>query len=64
MRELFPIGEAFESVTVNGWVLEVLGRFPQAGDAFHYGDLTVTVEPGHTCACHKVQQDLGISVSK
>lgn len=44
LRELFPIDEAFESVTVNGWVLEVLGRFPQPGDTFDYQDLCVTVE--------------------
>ena len=44
LRELFPIGEDFDSVTVNGWVLEVLGHFPQAGDAFDYQGLRVTVE--------------------
>ncbi len=44
MRELFPIDEAHDSVTVNGWVLEVLGHFPQPGDAFDYGDLRITVE--------------------
>ncbi len=44
LRERFPIGEAFESVTVNGWVLEVLGHLPQPGDAFDYGDLHVTVD--------------------
>ena len=25
---------------------------------------TVTVGPGHTCACHKVQQELGITKSE
>ena len=44
LRELFPIEETFESVTVNGWVLEVLGRFPQPGDEFDYMNLRVTVE--------------------
>ena len=44
LRELFPISDEFESVTVNGWVLEVLGHLPQPGDAFDYGDLHVTVE--------------------
>ena len=44
VRELFPIDEDFDSVTVNGWVLEVLGHFPQAGDTFEYRDLRVTVE--------------------
>ena len=44
LRERFPIDERFESVTVNGWVLEVLGRFPQPGDSFDYKGLHVTVE--------------------
>ncbi len=44
LRELFPIGEDFDSVTVNGWVLEMLGRFPQDGDSFDYGPMRVTVE--------------------
>ena len=53
LRELFPIGEEFESVTVNGWVLEVLGRFPQPGDSFEYQGLHVTVEKA---ARRKVEQ--------
>ena len=44
VRELFPIAEDFDSVTVNGWVLEVLGRFPNPGDSFDYEGLKVTVE--------------------
>lgn len=44
LRELFPIGEDFDSVTVNGWVLEVLGHFPNPGDTFEYEGLKVTVE--------------------
>ncbi len=44
VRELFPIGEDFDSVTVNGWVLEVLGHFPNPGDTFEYEGLKVTVE--------------------
>ena len=44
LRELFDIPETFDSVTVNGWVTEVLGRFPQAGDTFDAGDMRVTVE--------------------
>ena len=38
------IPESYESVTVNGWVLEVLGRFPQPGDGFDYENVHVTVE--------------------
>ena len=44
LRDLFPIAGDFESVTVNGWVLEVLGHLPQPRDAFDYGDMHVTVE--------------------
>ena len=32
-----------ESDTVGGWTLEMFERFPDAGDSFTYGDLTVTV---------------------
>lgn len=44
LRQELPIGDEFESVTVNGWVLEVLGHLPQPGDAFNYGNLHVTVQ--------------------
>ena len=44
VRELFPIAEDFDSVTVNGWVLEVLGHLPVVGDSFDYEGLRVTVE--------------------
>ncbi|MBR2700050.1 MAG: HlyC/CorC family transporter [Clostridia bacterium] len=44
LREKIDIPGEYESVTVNGWVLEVLGRFPQPGDSFDFGDSRVTVE--------------------
>ncbi len=44
LREFVPVGEDFDSVTVNGWVLEVLGRFPESGDGFEYEGFNVTVE--------------------
>ena len=44
LRERFDIPESFESVTVNGWVLELLGRFPQAGDEFDYGEMHIAVD--------------------
>ena len=44
LRQELPIGEEFESVTVNGWVLEVLGHLPQPSDAFDYNNLHVTVQ--------------------
>ena len=44
LREQLSIPEEYESVTVNGWVTEVLGRFPQAGDRFEFDGRTVEVE--------------------
>ena len=44
LRELLPIEGDFDSVTVNGWVLEVLGHFPQPEDSFDYQDLHIIVE--------------------
>ena len=44
MLELFDINTAYDPVTVNGWVLEQLGRFPKAGDRFDCDGLHVTVE--------------------
>ena len=34
---------AAQSSTVGGWTVEMLERFPQPGDSFRYGDLSVTV---------------------
>ena len=44
LRERMDIPGEFESVTVNGWVTEVLGRFPQPGDGFDFGEHHITVE--------------------
>ena len=44
MLELFDIHKEYDPVTVNGWVLEELGRFPTAGDSFECDNLVVTVE--------------------
>ena len=44
LRELFPIEGDFDSVTVNGWVLEMLGHLPQPGDSFDCPGLHITVE--------------------
>ena len=44
LQELFAIPDTFDSVTVNGWVTEVLGRFPQSGDQFDFGTMHITVE--------------------
>ena len=44
MLELFDIDKEYDPVTVNGWVQEALGRFPQAGDTFEMDGLRITVE--------------------
>ena len=59
LRELFPIAEDFDSVTVNGWVLEVLGHFPQSGDTFDYKGLRVTVERVTTAGWSTIRMDRG-----
>jgi putative hemolysin len=44
--ELMGLDESafdIESATVGGWTIEMFGSFPQAGDSFNYGNLTVTV---------------------
>jgi CBS domain containing-hemolysin-like protein len=35
--------EEVESSTVNGWIMDMLGKIPEEGDAFDYKHLTVTV---------------------
>ncbi|MBE5774799.1 MAG: HlyC/CorC family transporter [Clostridiales bacterium] len=44
LQEVFPFKQEFDCVTVNGWVLEVMGRFPQPGDGFDFENLHVSVE--------------------
>lgn len=44
LREVVPVEGEYDAVTVNGWVLEALGRFPQAGEQFDIGDLRIAVE--------------------
>ena len=43
VEELFDLSDESEASTVGGWVLERMGRIPQEGDAFEYGNLSVTV---------------------
>lgn len=35
--------EEFDFLTVSGWVMDLAGRIPKAGDSFHYQDLEVSV---------------------
>ena len=43
LREYLPIPDTYDSVTASGWVTEVLGRFPQAGDSFDFAGKHVEV---------------------
>lgn len=44
LLDIFNLKKEYESVTVNGWVLEEMGTFPQVGDTFDCEHLHVTVE--------------------
>lgn len=44
LLDMFDLKREYESVTVNGWVLEEMGTFPQVGDSFDCEHLHVTVE--------------------
>ena len=44
LLDIFGLKKEYESVTVNGWVLEEMGTFPQPGDTFDCEHLHVTVE--------------------
>lgn len=44
LLDIFSLKKEYESVTVNGWVLEEMGTFPQVGDSFDCEHLHVTVE--------------------
>lgn len=41
--EFFDIETEFDSVSLGGWVMEMLGKIPDIGDSFSHGDITVTV---------------------
>lgn len=43
MLELFAIEQEYESATVNGWVMEELGKIPETGDTFSCHNLDVSV---------------------
>ena len=44
LLDIFGLKKEYESVTVNGWVLEEMGTFPQPGDTFDCEHFHVTVE--------------------
>ncbi len=41
--ELLEIDKTYEVSTVNGWVMQELGKVPEEGDCFHIGQWAVTV---------------------
>ena len=43
MYDLFSVTGVSDASTVSGWVLEQMGRIPQAGDRFQWEGLDVTV---------------------
>lgn len=43
MFAFFQITGEVDSSTVSGWIMEMLGKIPEAGDSFTYETLTVTV---------------------
>ena len=43
LMDFFEVHETPEAATVNGWVMEQLGKIPEAGDLFVYDRLTVEV---------------------
>ena len=44
LREIIPIDESYDSVTVNGWVLELFGHFQKLQDTFDFKNYHITVE--------------------
>jgi CBS domain containing-hemolysin-like protein len=43
LLSFFDIREEPDAATVNGWIMEQLGKIPEEGDTFTYGRLTVEV---------------------
>ena len=41
--EFFGIEDNEDTVSINGWIAEVLGRMPEAGDSFKYENLEVEI---------------------
>jgi CBS domain containing-hemolysin-like protein len=47
LLERYGVHREYDSVTVSGWVLEELGRFPREGETFQCENMLVTVERVH-----------------
>ena len=60
MYEYFGLEGESESLTVGGWITDILERIPKKGDSFTYNNLTVTV----TKANPKRAKECVIEVSK
>ncbi len=47
LLERYGVHREYDSVTVSGWVLEEMGRFPREGETFQCENMLVTVERVH-----------------
>ena len=56
--ERFGLEISSENVSLGGWVMEMLGRVPEAGDTFEYGDylIRVTETDGHRAARCRIER--------
>ena len=56
--ERFGLEISSENVSLGGWVMEMLGRVPEAGDSFEYGDylIRVTETDGHRAAECRIER--------
>ena len=56
--ERFGLEISSENVSLGGWVMEMLGRVPEAGDYFEYGDylIRVTETDGHRAAECRIER--------
>jgi CBS domain containing-hemolysin-like protein len=56
--ERFGLEISSENVSLGGWVMEMLGRIPEAGDSFEYGDymIRVTETDGHRAAECRIER--------
>ncbi|MBO5077912.1 MAG: HlyC/CorC family transporter [Clostridia bacterium] len=56
--ERFGLEISSENVSLGGWIMEMLGRVPEAGDSFEYGDylIRVTETDGHRAAECRIER--------
>ncbi len=56
--ERFGLEISSENVSLGGWIMEMLGRVPEVGDSFEYGDylIRVTETDGHRAAECRIER--------